>query len=198
MLPLKTRPGSSIWMSWFLFSLGTRIEIFMSCQLLIIYLDGQPPARFLLVTFSLWFHASRAEPCLELREEISRSHHILKYLKILLSPNNSHFSCGQIFSFSVPGNVAWWHRVLFGNSSFRYCYFTSHHHSLLCFLFPPQLIPAPLTLHVTTVLIISQYFASRIVPLVTVEIMKQYKNNKKSCVGFVCFSVGSYTTRFIK
>lgn len=86
MLPLKTRPGSDIWMPLFVLSSGTSLETFMSCQVLIIHLDGT--ASFWICTSCLLIvisnKTSRAETCLEFRgdKQLSSS------LKIILSANN--------------------------------------------------------------------------------------------------------------
>ena len=169
-------------MSLFLFSLGTSLETFMSCQLLIIYLGGTASVwsctSYLFVAISN--KTSRAEVCLELREEISRCHHLLKLCSL---PITYSFPVDKSFSFSVPGMVAWWRRVFCGNTGFRYCYFTSqHHYPLLRFLLPPQLIPAPVPLHVTTVFIISQHFPSGIISLVTAKTIKYNNNNNKKAL----------------
>lgn len=105
MLPLKTRPGSGIWMSLFLFSLGTSLETFMSCQL-----NNNIPGR----TASVWIctshfliaisnKTSRAEVCLESREGISTCHHLLNLCSL---PITCSLSVDKSFSVSVPGMVA--------------------------------------------------------------------------------------------
>lgn len=178
-LSLKTRPGLGIWMSLFLFSLGSGLETFMCCQLLIIHLGGTASVwlctSYLLIAISN--KTSRAEACLELREGICSL------------PITCSFPVDKSFSFSVPGMVAWLHRVFFGNTGFGYCYFISqHHHPLLRFFLPPELIPAPVPLHVTTAFVISQNFPSSIISLVTAETIK-YNNNKKALLGLFVFQL---------
>lgn len=165
----------------------------MSCQLLIIYLGGTALVwsctNYLLIVISN--KTSRAEACLELRERIGRWHHLLKVCSL---PITCSFPVDKSFSFSVPGMVAWWHRVVFGNRGFRYFYFTSHHHHpLFRFLLPLQLILASVPLHVTTMFIISQHFPSSIISLITTEIIKYNNNNNDEVVRFVCFPVGIVT-----
>lgn len=154
-------------MSLFLFALGTSLKTY---KLPII--DNIPGQDNLsldspLVTFSLWFQQdqqSRSMPGVE--RGISRCHHLSKLCSL---PVTCSFPVDKLFSFSVPGMVAWWHSLLCWYC-FRHCYFNSqHHYPLLLFLLLPQFIPTPAPLHVTTVFIISQHFPGSLVTAETIR-----------------------------
>lgn len=79
-----------------LFSLGTRIETFLSCQILVIYL-GETTTSWIFTSYFLIVIShkqGRTMPGVE-RGDKQES----PYLKILLSPNNWFFSCGQVIQF---------------------------------------------------------------------------------------------------